>query len=243
MTQDFGLCSKFPYLARSTVEEGISKRHRLGQALIMMLLITSFISIHAYRIVQLQLVQGEYNRERADNNRVRLTPVPSSRGTIYDRKGKVLAGNFLSRSVYLWPSEYSPAKWLEVATELSLILDIPVADIINKLNKAGYKSALPVRITSNMDRTTFVALAEKVGETRGIEIRTENTRYYPHGTLAAHLLGYTGEATKEELIANPKYPMGMIVGKMGIEYSANSKLEGVWGNRLIEVDAKGNEIQ
>ena len=243
MAQDFGLYSKFPYLARTAVEQGISKRHRLVQALIMMLVITSFISIHAYRIVQLQLVQGGYNRERAENNRIRLTPVAASRGTIYDRKGRILASTFLSRSVYLWPQEYSPAKWLEVARELSLILDISVADIINKLEKVGYKSALPVRITSNIDRTTFVALAEKAGDTRGVEIRTENIRYYPHDSLAAHLLGYTGEATKEELIANPKYPMGMIVGKMGIERSANSELEGVWGNRLIEVDVKGNEIQ
>ena len=243
MAQDFGLYSKFPYLAKSALEQGISKRNRLVQAVIMMLLITSFISVNAYRIVQLQLVQGKYNRERAENNRIRLTAVPASRGKIYDRKGRILASNFLSRSVYLWPQEYSPRKWSEVATELSSILDIPEADIIKKLEKAGYKSALPVRITSKIDRTTFIALAEKIGERRGLEIRTENTRYYPHRSLAAHLLGYTGEAGKEELIANPKYPMGMIVGKMGIERSANSKLEGVWGNRLIEVDVKGNEIQ
>ncbi|MCL2926353.1 MAG: penicillin-binding protein 2, partial [Trichodesmium sp. MAG_R04] len=235
MAQDFGLYSKFSYLGKSSMDQGILKRHRLVQALIMMLVITTFISINAYRIVQLQLVQGKYNRERAENNRIRLTAVPASRGTIYDRKGRILASNLLSRSVYLWPQEYSPRKWSEVATELSSILDISETDIIKKLEKAGYKSPLPVRITSNMDRATFVALAEKVGERRGLEIRTENIRYYPHRSLAAHLLGYTGEATKEELIANPKYPMGMIVGKMGIERSANSKLEGVWGNRLIEV--------
>ncbi|MGD1805399.1 penicillin-binding protein 2 [Dapis sp. BLCC M126] len=243
MTQDFGLYSKFPYLGRGTVEQTRSKHHRLVQAFIMMLVITNFIGINAYRIVQLQLVQGEYNRERAENNRIRLMPVAASRGTIYDRKGRILASNRLSRSVYLWPQEYTPTKWLEMATELSLILDIPATDIINKLEATGYNSPLPVRITSNIDRSTFVALAEKAGETRGVELRTENFRHYPHGSLAAHLIGYTGEATKEELIANPKYPMGMIVGKMGIERSANSALEGVWGNRLIEVDAKGNEIQ
>ncbi|MEB3342368.1 penicillin-binding protein 2 [Okeania sp.] len=243
MTQNFGLYSKFPYVPRNNVEQGVSKRHRLVQALTMMLVITTFIGINAYRIVQLQLIQGEHNRERAENNRIRLTPVAASRGTIYDRKGRILASNLLSRSVYLWPQEYTPEKWSEVAAELSTVLDIPATEIIKKLEETGYNSPLPVRIISNIDRITFVALAEKAGETRGVEVRTENVRHYPNGSLAAHLIGYTGEATKEELIANPKYPMGMLVGKMGVERLANSELEGVWGNRLIEVDAKGNELQ
>ncbi len=242
MDQNFGLYSKLPDVARSSVQQKISS-HRVVQALIIMVVITSLISINAYRIVQLQLIQGKYNRERADNNRIRLTPVAASRGTIYDRKGRIIASNNLSRSVYLWPQEYSPEKWSEVAAELSPILDIPATDIINKLEVAGYESPLPVRIASNIDRTTFVALAEKTSDTRGLGVRTESIRNYPHGSLAAHLIGYIGEATKEELIANPEYPMGMIIGKMGIERSANSTLEGVWGNHLIEVDAKGNEIQ
>ncbi|NEP81338.1 MAG: penicillin-binding protein 2 [Okeania sp. SIO3B3] len=243
MAQDISLYSKFPHVARSAAQQIASKRSRLAQAFTMMLVITSLIGINAYRVVQLQLVQGEYNRERAENNRIRLVPVVASRGTIYDRKGKILAGNQLSRSLYLWPQEYSAAEWSEVATELSSILDISASDIINKLEEVGYDSPLAVRILSNLDPTAFIALAEKAGETRGLEVRTENIRHYPNGSLAAHLIGYTGEATKEELISNPKYPMGMIVGKMGIESTANSTLEGVWGNRLIEVDAKGNEIQ
>lgn len=243
MAQDFGLYSKFPYVARTTVQQTVSKRHRLVQAFIMMLVITSLIGINAYRVAQLQLVQGEKNRERAENNRIRPVAVAASRGTIYDRKGRALASNRLSRSVYLWPQEYSAEKWSELAAELSPILDIPATDIIKKLEEAGYKSPLPVRITSDLDRTSFVALAEKAGNTRGIEVRTESIRHYPHGSLAAHLIGYIGEATKEELIANPKYPMGMIVGQMGIERTANPTLEGIWGNRLIEVDARGNEIK
>jgi penicillin-binding protein 2 len=243
MAQEFGLYSKFPYVARTTVQQTISKRHRLVRAFIMMLLITTTIGINAYRVAQLQIVQGEYHRERAENNRIRLVPVPAGRGIIYDRKGRVLVSNRLSRSVYLWPQEYSAQQWSELAAKLAPILNTPADEIIQKLEAAGYDSPLPVKITSDLDRNSFVALAEKAGNTRGVEVRTESIRHYPHGTLAAHLIGYIGEATKEELVANPDYPMGMIVGQMGIERSANSELEGVWGNRLIEVDNKGNEIK
>ncbi|MGB3508624.1 MAG: penicillin-binding protein 2 [Microcoleaceae cyanobacterium] len=243
MAQEFGLYSNFPYVARSTVQQTISKRQSLVRAFVMMLLMTTFIGINAYRVAQLQLVQGEYHRERAENNRIRLVPVPASRGTIYDRKGRVLVSNRLSRSVYLWPQEYSAQEWSELAAKLAPILDTPASDIIQKLEEVGYNSPLPVKIVSNLDRTSYVALAEQAGNTRGLEVRTESIRQYPHGSLAAHLIGYIGEATKEELLANPKYPMGMIVGQMGIERTANSQLEGVWGNRLIEVDNKGNEIK
>lgn len=243
MAQEFGFYSQFPYVGRTTVQQTISKRHRLVRAFVMMLLITTFIGINTYRVAQLQLVQGEEHRERAENNRIRLVPVAASRGTIYDRKGKVLASNRLSRSVYLWPQEYSAEKWAEIAAKLAPIFETSASDIIKNLEEVGYDSPLPVRIVSHLDRTSFVALAEKAGNIRGIEVRTESIRNYPHGSLAAHLIGYIGEATQEELLANPKYPMGMIVGQMGIERTANAELEGVWGNRLIEVDNKGNELK
>lgn len=126
--------------------------------------------------------------------------------------------------------------------EFSLILDILVVDIINKLEKVGYKLVLLVRIILNMDCIIFVVLVEKVGDIRGVEICIENICYYFYDSLVVYLLGYIGEVIKEELIVNFKYLMGMIVGKMGIECLVNFELEGVWGNCLIEVDVKGNEI-
>ncbi len=100
-----------------------------------------------------------------------------------------------------------------------------------------------MRISKDIDVGTFVALGEQANTLRGVEIRVESSRDNPNQQLAAHLLGYVGEASLDQLKANPAYPMGMIVGQMGVEKLANSTLEGVWGNRLIEVNAKGEEIQ
>ena len=100
-----------------------------------------------------------------------------------------------------------------------------------------------MRITKDIDVGTFVALGEQANTLRGVEIRVESSRDNPHQQLAAHLLGYVGEASLDQLKANPAYPMGMIVDQMGVEKLMNSTLEGVWGNRLIEVNAKGEEIQ
>lgn len=217
--------------------------NRNQKAIALMLIVTSFMSVCLGRMAQLQLLQGEYHRERAESNRVRLIPVASERGNIIDRKGKMITASRLSRSVYLWPREQSPTRWEETATRLSKILDISKSEILEKLNKAGYRSAMPVRISQNLTAEAFVALEEQFTQLPGVEIRSESSRYYPNGNMAAHLLGYISEADSKDMKKNPEFPMGMIVGKMGIERIADSQLRGVWGSRLIEVDAKGKELR
>lgn len=243
MSRNLSFKQSSPYVDTSRAEKIQFQRSRLFRAIILMLFISSLIGINLHRLVQLQLVQGVELREKAENNRVRLIPIASKRGLIEDRKGRVLASSRLIRSVYLWPQEQPAEKWPDTAAKLSSVVKVPTEKILQKLEEVGYDSHLSVKIAGDIDRTTFVAMAEQAGNLRGVEVRTEATRQYPYGTLAAHLLGYTGEASKEELEAHPEYPMGMIVGQMGIERYATQELNGVWGNRLIEANARGEELQ
>ena len=242
MAGDFSFNSKVRF-----DKKGLNNPARQGgrsfQAMLFMVLITTLVTVPTFRLAELQLVQGAYNRQRAENNRIRPVSVPATRGQILDRSGQIFAASRVSRSVYLWPKERSAKEWQEIAATLGPIVKLPAAEIIKKLDGVGYRSALPVRITKDIDVGTFVALGEQANTLRGVEIRVESSRDNPHQQLAAHLLGYVGEASLDQLKANPAYPMGMIVGQMGVEKLANSTLEGVWGNRLIEVNAKGEEIQ
>lgn len=242
MAGDFSFNSKVRF-DKNGLDNGTQRRNRSFQVMVFMLIVTALVTLPIFRLAELQLIQGAYNRQRAENNRIRPVSVPAVRGQILDRNGKIFAANRVSRSVYLWPKERSAQEWQEAAATLGPIVNIPAAEIIAKIDKAGYKSALPVRISKDIDVGTFVALGEQANTLRGVEIRVESSRDNPNQQLAAHLLGYVGEATLDELKANPQYPMGMIVGQMGVEKLANSTLEGVWGNRLIEVNAKGEEIQ
>jgi penicillin-binding protein 2 len=228
---------------KAAIENAVLRRHRFYRAILLMLIVTGLLAMPVFRLAQLQLVQGEYNRQRAENNRIRLFPVASNRGQILDHNGKILAASRISRSVYLWPKEKSAKEWQTTAAMLSSILKIPQAEILKKLAKVGYKSAIPVKISQDINVATFLSLSEQADNLQGMEIRSESNRNYPNSGLAGHILGYVGEASLEQLKANPKYPMGMIVGQMGIERIANSQLEGVWGNRLIEVNSKGEELE
>lgn len=243
MEREFSFASGFR-LADKTMQEESGRQPRPAyRAVILMLIATTLMSLHVGRLVQLQLVEGKQYRERAENNRIRLVPVQSNRGHILDRKGRSLAANRLARSVYLWPKEQTREQWKTTANKLSALLNIPANDIIYKLEQIGYQSYRPVRISQSLTAAAFVSLGERATEFPGVEVQAESSRYYPNGELAAHVLGYIGEATAEDLKAHPQYPMGMIIGQMGIEASANSQIAGVWGNRLIEVNARGEELQ
>jgi len=194
------------------------------------------------RLAQLQLVEGTAHRERAEQNRITLMPIPADRGNILDRSGVLLAANRLARSVYLRPRERSKEAWAETAKRLAPILKIPSEEILDKMRQTGFRSALPVRISRDLSLSAFITLAEQSTYFPGLEIRGESTRYYPSGKLAAHVLGYISEATEKDLKTHPDYSMGMLVGQMGIERLANSKLQGVWGGELVEVDATGQQI-
>ncbi len=242
MASDFSFKSQVKF-EKNALDDTVRKRGRSLQVMVFLLLVTTLVTLPLFRLAELQLVQGAYNRQRAENNRIRPVSVAAVRGPLLDRNQKIFAANRVSRSVYLWPKERSAQEWQEAVAILSPIVNVPAAEIIQKIDKAGYKSALPVRISKDINIATFVALGEQANTLRGVEIRPESGRDYPNQQLASHLLGYVGEATLDELKANPGYPMGMIVGKMGVEKLVNPNLEGVWGSRLIEVNAKGEEIQ
>ncbi len=222
------------------INQTVTQRSR--RAVFFLGIVTLALSTCAFRLAQLQLVQGPHNRQLAENNRIVTLPMPSDRGNILDRKGRLLAANRLTRAVYLWPREQSPDQWKAFIPQLARILNIPTEEIFKKMDQAGYKSAMPIRISRDLTPNAFVALAE-LSQSPGLEIRAESSRYYPNGDMAAHVLGYIAEATAEDLKAHPNYPIGMLLGRMGIERLADRELQGVWGGRLIEVDASGREVR
>lgn len=219
-----------------------TRSRRSHRSVFLFMVATTLISGCMFRLAQLQIVQGQHNRQLADQNRIRPLAIVADRGNILDRHGVPLASNQLSRSIYLYPREQSMEQWQESAEKLSKILDVPAEEILKKLNQVGYRSAVPVRIYRNLTPHQFVALAEG-GQISGLEIQAESSRHYPNGNLAAHILGYIGEATADDLKANPDFPMGMLLGQMGIERIADSSLRGKWGSHLLEVDSVGKELR
>ncbi|MFN3925933.1 MAG: penicillin-binding protein 2 [Pseudanabaenaceae cyanobacterium] len=219
---------------------------RDGRGLVLFLLtVVLLLGVLGGRVWYLQFVEGDRNRLLADNNRIRLIPEAPERGRILERRGRILASSRLVRGVSLWPIAQPPQKWAATIAKLSQIINVPASDIQQKLEREGYNSPNLVRIISGISPKLVTVLSERSNELPGVVVEHQAVRYYPNGDLAAHVLGYTGEITAEELEARASkgYRLGDIVGKAGAESAFESILRGEWGGKQVEVDANGRVLR
>jgi penicillin-binding protein 2 len=219
---------------------------RAFQSIILMVVISGiFFGAIGTRLAQLQIVEGDQNRELAENNRIRLVPKRPARGAILDRNGKVLAGSRLSHSVSIWPIALPESEWPEVVNRLAKILNVSPESIQRRLDQAGYESIESITVARGISPAQATALAEYGSELPGVRLEGEAVRNYPNGDLAAHVLGYTGEITEEELEdrAEENYRLGDVVGQMGSEAAFEPLLRGEWGGQQVEVDSAGRVLR
>jgi penicillin-binding protein 2 len=214
---------------------------------VILMLLTSVLLLGGIgsRLVYLQLIEGDRNRQLAENNRIRLIPKQPERGKILDRKGQILAGSRLSHSVFLWPLARKKAEWGATLSRLSQILHLPEDELSKRLEQAGYNSPFLIRIARGISPEQVTALAEYSGELQGVQVDAEAVRSYPNGDLASHVLGYTGEMSDKELAQHKSegYRLGDVIGQMGIEAAFEPLLRGEWGGQQVEVDGAGQVVR
>jgi penicillin-binding protein 2 len=218
---------------------------RRFQAVFLLLLFMAILGAFGLRLFQLQVVNGERNRQLADSNRIRLVPKRPARGTITDRNGKILAGSRLSHTVSIWPIALPKEEWPAVINRLATVLKMPAEDIQRRVEQAGYSSLESITVAQGISTAQATALAEYISELPGVRLEAEAVRNYPNGDLAAHVLGYTGELTDTQLAErrDQGYRMGDVVGQAGAESAFESSLRGTWGGQQVEVDSAGRIIQ
>jgi penicillin-binding protein 2 len=196
------------------------------------------------RLWFLQVVQSDRLREMSENNRLRFVPVTASRGVVLDRNGKLLVDNSPSFSVAVIPQDVRDKDAL-IGT-LSQLLRIEPGELLEKWEKGkGRARYYPNIMAAGITRDQLEYLAENSLRLPGVDIAMKPVRQYPNGQLAAHLLGYLGEITEQELAREEfsDYNPGDYVGKSGIERSWEETLHGTDGGRQIEVDARGRYLR
>jgi penicillin-binding protein 2 len=189
------------------------------------------------RLWTMQVVQGSAYTAQSEDNRVREVTVEAPRGRILDRKGRPLVTNRATKAVLVLPSASEDATLMN---RLSIVLSVPVADIKEKLSSVKESALTPRTVAIDVPMSTVAYIEEHPGEFPGVEVRVQAVRRYPQGKLAAHVLGYAGEANDSELSAEGSTLVpGDIVGKAGAEAQFENVLQGDRGRRVLEVDARG----
>ena len=201
--------------------------------------------ILAGRLWYLQVMNNEVFAERAEQNRTRILSIPARRGTIFDRKGRILVTSQPSYNIVISRKDVKDID--EIATLLTENLGIDREWLTRRFEAAKYEPKYESIVVKELATPADVAWVE-AHQYEFPMIRSEEAprRSYPYGIMAAHALGYVGEVSRTEL-NDPKSPfskengfkLGDIVGKAGIERTYNEILTGQDGERTVIVDSKG----
>ncbi|MFW6110241.1 MAG: penicillin-binding protein 2, partial [Patescibacteria group bacterium] len=188
------------------------------------------------RLFFLQVVEGAKNRALSEQNRLRIQVVRPPRGIIYDRYGTTLASNEPGFRV-VWKSEGPVPDWEKV----SEVLGLPQDSIIARAKKAEEEDLSTVVLKSPATRDEALHIETKFVDFPGLVTEVSPLRSYPYGHLFSHVLGYTGEAAKEDLDNNVS--AGERIGKTGLEKEFDFLLRGKEGKRLVEADVWGEDLR
>jgi penicillin-binding protein 2 len=197
------------------------------------------------RLWYLQVDKGSEMRLMSEQNRVRLVRVPAARGVVYDRYGEILVDNRPSFDVVFVPEDARHDRNQVLATLARYLGEEEPA--LRQDARAGSKRPpyQGIVLRRDLDWAGVVALETHQIDLPGISLQVAPRRYYPHGPLAAHLLGYVGEVSQRELerAADTGYRSGDLVGKAGLERAFDDALRGESGGEQVEVDALGRRVR
>jgi penicillin-binding protein 2 len=213
------------------------------------ILVLSFVVGAAFlflliRLWHLQILSADNYLAMSENNRLRFMPVAASRGAIMDRTGKVLVSNRPSFSLAVIPQEVKDKDAL--LTLLANLLGLDRAGLAERWEKdKGRAKYYPIVLASNISRDQVEIVEENRLRLPGIDIEMKPVREYTSDQLAAHLLGYIGEVSENELnlAGFEDYNPGDYAGKNGIERALEKELHGTDGGRQLEVDARGRVLR
>ncbi len=192
---------------------------------------------------RLQVLGAENFRQLAEMNRIRKVPVMAGRGKLFDRENRLMVDNYPSVSCFLVREQNRSvdADLPLIARGLNLDLEQLRASLRRYRTRPIYEP-IPIKKDITADEQAFVEAHRN--ELPELETLDEERRLYPRDGFAAHLIGYVGEVSAEELSQSrfAAYEPGDVVGKAGIEQTYDEVLRGQDGSRDVIVDSHGREV-
>lgn len=226
---------------KDQIREGqLFVRRAIFAGLVVLLLLGLLVG----RLMYLQILSHEHFTTLSRDNRVKVLPVPPTRGLIYDRNGVLLAGNRPAYSLEITPEQ---VKDLDIAlAELAKVVTISEDDLerFHKLRQRQRRfESIPVRLQLSPEEAA--AFAVERHRFPGVDIAARLVRYYPLADQTAHVLGYVGRISRSDLarIDQSQYAGTTHIGKLGIEKTYEEQLHGQVGLERVEVNALGRTVR
>jgi penicillin-binding protein 2 len=229
---------------RSAQAAGMTKGKMQVRVVALAVLIALVFVVLALRLWHLQILSGESYSSDAQATQTREMTIPAQRGVIYDRDQEILAANRPGLNVSVVPDSIERGQ----VRELARVLEANPESVLERYDAAiegGPSTAYaPILVKENASKDAVTYISERSVEFPGVQVSDNYVRSYPESELAAHLLGYTGAITQEDL-EDPRFeglPQDSVVGRSGVELEYEEYLRGVPGTQSYQVDALGRPV-
>ncbi len=180
----------------------------------------------------------------SERNRIRYVAIQAPRGAIFDRHGTLLVDNRPAFTVSALRQEVDDRS--QLFHNLAELLEVDQEQLEQRwLAGQGLPRYRPLPLVEDVGRQSMEKVQENSVNLPGILVEVKPFRAYPFGDMGAHLFGYLGEVTEEELAQAEfdGYRSGEMVGKTALERMFEDTLRGISGQKRIEVNVRGRELR
>ena len=206
------------------------------------------------RLFQLCIIEGQNYKKLAESNHQRIIPLEPLRGIIFDRNGIPLVKNmpyFLAVLNIGGERNSSGDINSKEIDEIARLLNISPDEIKERLKNRSStvtfatKEFEPVVIKEGLTFEEVARIEARHTDFPNLSVTTTAIRRYLYGSVGAHLIGYIGRINEKqwESLRHEGVPPDAFIGQWGIEKIYDKELKGIFGKRIIEVDAFGNELK
>ena len=200
----------------------------------------------AGRLYYLQFVNAEKYTALSENNRIKLQLVAPARGNILDRKGSQLAISNTNYRLFIDYSTITQQTLKSTLDKLKTLLVLPEKKLKALESVKVSTASMPDMIKDHLTWDEVSLIELNMMDLAGATVDIGQIRYYPLLDEAAHLLGYLGAVTEEELSENDPPLMRLPdfkIGKNGVEKMLEDRLRGTAGIRQLEVNVHGMPVR
>lgn len=220
------------------------KRNFSGRVLVAAIVLLFLILLLIARLADLQVLQHDYFSTRADDNRMRVVPMPPVRGLIYDRNGALLAQNRPSFNLEVTREQVEDLDaLLEQLTPVMGLTPGDIARFKDRVRKTPRYRGVPLRTNLNPEEVARFEINRY--NFKGVDITAGLSRTYTMGPTASHVIGYVGGISEADYAKlNERDYQGINqIGKLGVEKSHEDELRGTPGARIVEANAAGRPLR
>ena len=215
----------------------------IGQYLTFNILVLIVFSILIVKFFQLQVIQSNQYRKKANINSIRAESIHAPRGSILDRNGEIIVDNAPTYVLVAQPNIIS-----NIDSTISIISNLINCDpsILSENYKKNYYGYFtPVRLIKDLTFEQISLLEEHRLELPGIEYKQIQERNYASDINGSHFLGYVKEVDRKnqlDITNSDDYKYGDLIGWQGLEKSYENYLRDKRGVKYNAIDAYGRII-